>query len=74
MHVEHHLDPFQFAYRAGRGVEDAAVTLLHLLYKHLEAPHTHARLLFADFSFNTIQPFLLADRLDNHFKLVWSAG
>lgn len=37
MHVEHHLDPFQFAYRAGRGVEDAAVTLLHLLYKHLEA-------------------------------------
>ncbi|CAI5677546.1 unnamed protein product [Oreochromis niloticus] len=71
MHVEHHLDPFQFAFRAGRGVEDAAVTLLHLLYKHLEAPHTHARLLFADFSsaFNTIQPFLLADRLYNHFKL-----
>ena len=29
LHVEQHLDPLQFAYGAGRGVEDAVVTLLH---------------------------------------------
>lgn len=28
------LDPLQFAYRAGRGVQDATVTLLDLLLKH----------------------------------------
>lgn len=56
---------------AGRGVGDAVVTLMHFLYKHLEGPNTHARLLFADFStrFNTIQPTLLADGLYNHLKL-----
>lgn len=31
-------------------MEDAVVTVLHFLYKHLEAPHTHAKLLFADIS------------------------
>ncbi len=30
------LDPMQFAYRPKRGVEDATVTLLHLLIRHLE--------------------------------------
>ncbi len=71
MQVEQHLDPFQFAYRAGRGVEDAVITLLLFLYKHLEGLKTHARLLFVDFlsAFNTIQPFLLAERLINHCKL-----
>ena len=52
-------------------LEDAVVTLLHLLFMHLEGQKTHARLLFIDFSsaFNTIQPFLLADRLLHQFKL-----
>ena len=44
------LDPLQFAYRAGRGVEDASLMLLHSLSHHLEGPLTHARLLFIDFS------------------------
>lgn len=39
-------------------VEDATVTLIHLLVKHLEGKGSHFRLLFVDFSsaFNTIQP------------------
>ena len=30
------IDPFQFAYRAERSVEDAILTLLHSIYSHLE--------------------------------------
>ena len=65
------LDPMQFAYRSRMGVEDAQITLLNLLYKHLEGPGTHARLLFMDFSsaFNSIQPHVLARKLLNHFSL-----
>ena len=65
------LDPLQFAYQAGRGVEDATLFLINVLVKHLEAPKTHARLLFVDFSsaFNTIQPYLLAEKLTLHFNL-----
>ena len=61
----------QFAYRPHRGVEDATVTLLHLLFKHLEGSGSHARLLFVDFSsaFNTIQPHILASRLLEQFNL-----
>ncbi len=59
------LDPFQFAYRPGRGVEDAVATLLHTLQGHLDGAKTFARLLFIDFSsaFNCIQPHILAKRL-----------
>ena len=65
------LDPLQFAYQAGRGVEDSTLFLINVLVKHLEAPKTHARLLFVDFSsaFNTIQPYLLAEKLTLHFNL-----
>ncbi len=71
MQTEQALNPLQFAYRAHRGVNDATITLLNLLYKHLEGSNTHARLLFIDFSsaFNTIQPHILAMRLLEHFKL-----
>ena len=71
LQVEEQLDHLQFAYRPGRGVEDAAVTLLNLLFKHLETPKSHARLLFIDFSsaFNTIQPSLLVEKLIHDFKL-----
>lgn len=34
--TEQALEPLQFVYRARRGVEDATITLLNLLYKHLE--------------------------------------
>ena len=69
--VETSLDPLQFAYRSGRGVDDATTTLLHFLYRHLEGVKTHARLLFIDFSsaFNTIQPHILAQKLIDDFKL-----
>ncbi len=71
MQTEQALDPLQFAYRAHRGVNDAIITLLNLLNKHLEGSNTHARLLFIDFSsaFNTIHPHILAMRLLEHFKL-----
>ncbi|XP_071959468.1 uncharacterized protein [Antedon mediterranea] len=42
--VESKLDPLQFAYRSGRGVEDAKLFLLNTLYKHLELPRSHARM------------------------------
>lgn len=63
--VEPHLDPLQFAYRAGRGVEDAVATLLHRLLEHLETPGHYARILFADFSsaFNTMQRHVLVEKL-----------
>ncbi len=65
------LDPMQFAYRPKRGVEDATVTLLHLLIRHLEGKGSHARVLFVDFSsaFNTIQPHVLIGRLLEELKL-----
>ncbi|KAK0134267.1 hypothetical protein N1851_030177 [Merluccius polli] len=69
--VEPLLDPYQFTYRAKRGVQDATITLLNLLYKHLEKSGNHARLLFVDFSsaFNTIQPHILTEKLLNNFSL-----
>ena len=67
--TEHLLDPLQYAYRAGRGVQDALATLLNLLHKHLEGNKNHARLLFIDFSsaFNTIQPHVLVEKLVSSF-------
>ncbi len=69
--TENLLDPLQFAYRAGRGVQDATATLLNLLLKHLQGSKNHARLLFIDFSsaFNTIQPHVLVQKLVD--ILVW---
>ena len=61
------LDTLQFAFRAGRGVDDAVNTLLNLVLGHLEGAHTFARLLFIDFSsaFDCIQPHILAEHLTN---------
>ncbi|KAF7658913.1 hypothetical protein LDENG_00005930 [Lucifuga dentata] len=65
------LHPLQFAYQACRGVEDAILTLLHLLHTHLEQPKAHAKILFVDFSsvFNTMQPNILAGKLESEFSL-----
>ena len=51
-------DPFQFAYRQKRGVEDAIIVFL-------DKPRTYCRILFVDFSsaFNTIQPSILLEKL-----------
>ena len=44
---------------------------MNKLYRHLEGPQTHARILFADISsaFNTIQSHILANKLVSHFSL-----
>ena len=59
------LDPFQFAYKASRGVEDASLTLLNLITQHLEKAKSYVRILFVDFSsvFNTTEPYVLLKRL-----------
>lgn len=69
--VEDSLDPFQFAYSSKKRVDDAVLTLLNLLCRHLDCPGTHTHLLFLDFSsaFNTIQPHILANKLLSYFKL-----
>ena len=48
-------------------MEDATVTLLNMLFKHLDRNGTHAMLLSS--AFNTIQPHILADRLLQQFNL-----
>ena len=65
--VAEKLDPFQFSYRAKRGTDDACLTLLNYLSKHLSGNHTYARILMIDFSsaFNSIEPFVLLKRLSD---------
>ncbi len=52
-------------------MQNATITPLNLIYKHIEGSKNHARLLFVDFSsaFNTIQPHLLVEKLIEHFNL-----
>ena len=59
--TDHLLDHLQFAYRPGRGVEDAVPTLINYVLCHLDDTKTHARVLYLDMSsaFNTLQPHLL---------------
>ncbi|KAI5086940.1 gastrula zinc finger protein XlCGF28.1-like, partial [Silurus meridionalis] len=63
--VQANLDPFQFAYRSGRGVDDVICALLNMILAHLEGAKTFVCLVFIDFSsaFNCIQPHILAERL-----------
>ena len=63
--VQDCLDPFQFAYRQGRGTDDAVNTVVHLILKHLDKPKAYARLVFIDLSsaFNLIQPHTLLTKL-----------
>ena len=63
--VQDYLDPFQYAYRQGRGTDDAANILVQLILKYLDKPKAYARLLFIDFSltFNLIQPHTLLSKL-----------
>ena len=71
------LDPFQFAYKPNRSIEDAILILLHNTFLHTNNPKSSVRILFADFSpaFNTIEPYYLAKgliRLNISPKLVIS--
>ena len=63
-------DPFQFAYRVHRGVDDAIMTLLHNIYGHIDNCKSYVRTLFIDFSsaFNTIRPQSLLYKLQ-HLKV-----
>ena len=60
-----HLDPYQFAYKAKRSVEDAILYFTNNIYSHLDIPKSYVRSLFIDFSsaFNTIQPHILIPKL-----------
>ncbi len=51
-------------------MEDAKLLILNNLYKHLEKPQAHARILFADFSLAVImmQPHLLIEMLLRDFN------
>ena len=61
------LDPFQFAYRTNRSVEDAITVALHSILSHLDTRNSYVRLLFVDFSsaFNTIIPSKLVSKLSD---------
>ena len=65
------LDPFQFAYREKRNVEDAIIIFVNNVLKHLEGQRKYARCLFIDFSsaFNTIQPHMLTQKLLTYPKI-----
>ena len=65
VHTEAKLDEHQFAYRHGKSVEDAVLTLLHRIYKHVDQLNSYVRILFIDYSsaFNTIQPHIMIRKL-----------
>ena len=50
------MNKFQFAYSKGLGVDDAVLTLLHLLHSHLDNLETTIRplLVYSSSAFNTI--------------------
>lgn len=48
------IDPLQFAYQAGKGVEDAMATLPDQVVGHLEGTKTHVSASFIDFAFSEI--------------------
>lgn len=59
------LDPYQFAYRSKRSVEDAIAVCVHENLQHLEKRNSYSRILFIDYSsaFNTIVPLKLYNKL-----------
>ena len=58
-------DSLQFAYRAGKDVEDAKLFLLGKFYKPLELPQSRGGINSVDFSsaFNTMQLHILLQKL-----------
>ena len=65
------LEPFQFAYRQNRGVEDAVLTLIHETHSHINNKGSYARILYVDFSsaFNTVQTHFLLQKTERHEHL-----
>ncbi|KAI3359653.1 hypothetical protein L3Q82_014036, partial [Scortum barcoo] len=64
--VSPNMDPLQFAYQPGIGVDDAVIYLLQRSLSHLENAGNTVRITFFDFSsaFNTIHPSLLRVKLE----------
>jgi len=65
-------DPLQFAYTSSRCVEDASLSLIDFVLKHVDRANTitskyFCKILFIDFSsaFNTIQPHITMQKLIN---------
>ena len=56
------LDPPQFAYQSGKGVDDAKIFILDRLYKHLGNPSFSS-------AFNKMQPHILIEHLASYFYL-----
>ena len=58
-------DPYQFAYKQKRSVDDAVAVFINHIYSHIDVPRSYCRTLFVDFSsaFNTLQPRILIDKL-----------
>ena len=63
--IDNVIDPLQFAYKMKRGVDDACLTLINLVSKHLQDQNAAVRILMIDFSsaFNSIEPVVLLKRL-----------
>ena len=50
MVLDYNLDPYQFAYKSKRGVEDAITHVLYNIYTHLDLPGATIRLFFFFFT------------------------
>lgn len=69
--IDSRLDQLQFAYQAGKDVDDAKLFILDRALRHLEKNKSQVILLFADFSsaFNKMQPHILIEHLASYFML-----
>ena len=63
-------DPYQFAYRPKRNIDDPIAINIHEILNHCENKNTYARVLFIDYSsaFNTIVPSKLYTKLLNELN------
>ena len=67
----------QFAYQPKKCVNDAILTLIHMVLQHVDKVGRYVRITFVDFSsaFNTIQNHVLVDKLDRWMqKFRWFYG
>lgn len=64
LRVKHTFHPFQFAYQPLTGVGNAVIYLLQCAHPHLDGTDGTVKLFLIFFSAsNTIQPFLLSEKL-----------
>ena len=70
------LDPFQFAYRENRSVENAVSLCIHSVLQHLESPGNYAKIIFRNVSsaFNTILPIKVFKQIQQRVCMSLSLG